>query len=273
MCSAPHYTSSLENNKYRNRDKGYLFSAMSTSLWIKRANPQAYCRLFCFPYAGGGASIYHAWSRSLSAALDVCAVQLPGRENRIDEPLFTSLPLLIDTLAHELAPFFDKPFAFFGHSMGALISFELARRLRSWRQPEPSQLFVSALRAPQFPLSRDMLHKLPAAEFLRSVLRMGGTPPAVLMHKELVNLMLPILRADFTMYETYTYTREEPLACPITAFGGEQDTLVTVRELQSWREQTHGDFKLCMLPGNHFFLQGSQQQLLQIIASDLQKSF
>lgn len=245
---------------------------MPTSPWIKRVNPQAQFRLFCFPYAGGGASIYHAWSRSLPAAIDVCAVQLPGRENRIGEPLFTSLPLLIDSLARELTPFFDKPFAFFGHSMGALISFELARCLRSRRQPEPSHLFVSALRAPQFPLSRDTLHNLSTAEFLRSVFRMGGTPPAVLMNKELVSLMLPILRADFTMYETYIYTREEPLACPITVFGGEQDTLVTGRELQGWREQTHGSFKLCMQPGNHFFLQGGQQQLLQIIASDLQKS-
>jgi medium-chain acyl-[acyl-carrier-protein] hydrolase len=141
------------------------------------------------------------------------------------------------------------------------------------RQPEPSQLFVSAFRAPQFPQSREMWHNLPSAEFLRSVFRMGGTPPAVLLNKELVSLMLPILRADFTMYETYTYTAEEPLTCPITAFGGEQDTLVTVRELQRWREQTRGTFKLCMLPGNHFFLQGSQQQLLQVIASDLQMLF
>lgn len=245
---------------------------MPTSSWITRANPQARCRLFCFPYAGGGASIYHAWPRSLPAEIDVCAVQLPGRENRIKEPLFTSLDPLIDALARELAPFFDKPFAFFGHSLGALISFELARRLRSMQQPGPAQLFVSAYRAPQLPMSREMLHKLPVAEFLRSVFRMGGTPPAVLMHKELVDLMLPILRADFTVYETYTYTREEPLACPITVFGGEQDTLVTVRELQGWREQTHSSFKLCMLPGNHFFLQGSMQQLLQIITSDLQKS-
>jgi medium-chain acyl-[acyl-carrier-protein] hydrolase len=238
-----------------------------------RANPQARFRLFCFPYAGGGASIYHAWSRSLPEEIDVCAVQLPGRENRFKEPLFTSLDPLIDALVRELAPFFDKPFAFFGHSLGALISFELARCLRSMQQPGPSQLFVSAHRAPQLPLSRDMLHNLSTPEFLRSVFRMGGTPPAVILHKELISLMLPTLRADFTVYETYSYAREEPLACPITVFGGEQDTLVTVRELQGWREQTHGTFKLCMLPGNHFFLQGSQQQLLQIIASDLQKSF
>jgi medium-chain acyl-[acyl-carrier-protein] hydrolase len=246
---------------------------MPTSSWITRANPHAHFRLFCFPYAGGGASIYYAWSRSLPAAIDVCAVQLPGRENRLKEPLFTSLAPLIDSLARELAPFFDKPFAFFGHSLGALISFELARRLRSMQQPGPAQLFVSAYRAPQLPQSREMLHNLSTTEFLRSVFRMGGTPPAVILNKELVSLMLPTLRADFTIYETYSYTREEPLACPITAFGGEQDTLVTVRELQDWREQTHSSFKLCMLPGNHFFLQGSQQQLLQIITSDLQKGF
>jgi medium-chain acyl-[acyl-carrier-protein] hydrolase len=244
---------------------------MPTSSWIRRANPQACCRLFCFPYAGGGASIYHAWSRGLPATIDVCAVQLPGRENRIEEPLFTSLPSLIDALVYELAPYFDKPFAFFGHSMGALISFELARRLRRGRQPEPSQLFVSAYSAPQLPRSREVLHNLPSAEFLRSVFRMGGTPPAVLMNKELVNLMLPILRADFTIIETYVYTREEPLACPITAFGGGQDTVVTAHALQGWREQTSDIFKLYMLPGNHFFLQNNQQQLLQIIAADLQK--
>jgi medium-chain acyl-[acyl-carrier-protein] hydrolase len=243
---------------------------MSTSPWIIRANPQAQFRLFCFPYAGGGASIYHSWSRGLPAAIDVCAVQLPGRESRIKEPLFTSLPPLIDALSRELAPFFDKPFAFFGHSMGALISFELARYLRRMQQPGPAQLFVSAYGAPQLPPSREMLHNLSTPEFLRSVFRMGGTPPAVLLNKELVSLMLPVLRADFTVYETYIYTREEPLVCPITAFGGEQDMLVTTRELQDWREQTHGTFKLSTLPGNHFFLQDSQQQLLQIIASDLQ---
>lgn len=246
---------------------------MPTSPWITQANPQARFRLFCFPYAGGGASIYHAWSRSLPAAIDVCAVQLPGRENRLREPLFTSLEPLIDALVRELTPFFDRPFAFFGHSLGALISFELARRLRSTEQPGPSQLFVSAHRAPQLPLSREILHNLSSAEFLRSIFRMGGTPSAVILNKELVNLMLPILRADFTVYETYTYTNEEPLACPITAFGGEQDTLVTVRELQEWHKQTYSTFKLCMLPGNHFFLQSNMQQLLQIIAARLPKDF
>jgi medium-chain acyl-[acyl-carrier-protein] hydrolase len=246
---------------------------MSTSPWIRRANPQAHCRLFCFPYAGGGASIYHAWSRSLPASIDVCAVQFPGRENRIEEPLFTSLPSLVGVLADELVPFFDRPFAFFGHSMGALISFELARQLRRGRQPEPVQLFISAYGAPHIPRSREMLHSLPTAEFLRSVFRMGGTPSAVLMNKELVNLLLPILRADFTLIETYHYTAEEPLTCPITVFGGNEDTLVSMSALQEWREQTRGAFTLHMLPGSHFFLQSSQQQLLQLIASDLHSFF
>ena len=166
---------------------------MPTSLWITRANPQARFRLFCFPYAGGGASIYHAWSRSLPAEIDLCPVQLPGRENRFNEPLFTSLPLLVDALEHALVPYFDVPFAFFGHSLGALISFELARSLRRDLQRSPAQLFVSAHRAPQLPLGRSLLYTLPAAEFLRSVYRMGGTPSAVLMNKELISLMLPIL--------------------------------------------------------------------------------
>jgi surfactin synthase thioesterase subunit len=247
-------------------EKGF---SMSTSLWVTRVNPQAQLRLFSFPYAGGGASIYRQWSRSLPPEIDLCPVQLPGRENRLKEPLFTSLTPLIETLARELMPYLDRPFAFFGHSMGALISFELARYLRRHSQLEPLHLFVSAHRAPQIPLSRELLHNLAAPEFLRSVYRMGGTPSAVLLDKELIHLLLPILRADFTVYETYAYQDDEPLNSRITAFGGEQDAFVKPQDLEGWREQTHSTFSLRILPGGHFFLQTHQQLLLQILAHEL----
>lgn len=242
---------------------------MSTSLWIPRSNPQARVRLFCLPYAGGGASIYRLWSRKLPSDIDVCPVQLPGHENRVKEPLFTRLPPLIEALAHEVAPLLDKPFAFFGHSMGAVLSFELARYLRRHGQSEPGRLFISAHRAPQLPLGRELLYTLPAPEFLRSVYRMGGTPPAVLLNQELVRLILPILRADFTLYETYTYEEEMPFTFPITVFGGEQDKLVATNQLEAWKTQTTSAFALHVLPGDHFFIQSLQDLLLRFIEQDL----
>ncbi|HEX4206411.1 MAG TPA: alpha/beta fold hydrolase [Ktedonobacteraceae bacterium] len=242
---------------------------MSTSLWVTHTNPQARLRLFCFPYAGGGASIFRLWKQHFPADIDICPVQLPGRENRLKEPPFVHLAPLVDAVAHEIAPLLDRPFALFGHSMGALISFELVRALRRQQEREPAYLFVSAHRAPQFPMSRDILHDLPAPAFLRSVYRMGGTPPAVLLNQELMRLMLPMLRADFTVNETYTYEEEPPLALPITAFGGEQDTLVSKRELQGWNAQTSNVFASRILPGDHFFLQSSREMLLAIIAQEL----
>ncbi len=240
-----------------------------TSPWLPLCNPQAKFRLFCFPYAGGGASLYRLWSRLLPADVDVCPVHLPGRETRLPEPLFTHLIPLIEAGAQALSPYCDVPFAFFGHSMGALISFEMARSLRRHQRLTPVHLFVSAYRAPQLPLSREMIHHLAAPEFLRSVFRMGGTPSDVLLNKELVDLFLPILRADFTLYETYTYSEEEPFQCALSVFGGERDLLVSIQELRAWQQQSSGPFALYMLPGNHFFIQSSQQLLLQIIAREL----
>jgi medium-chain acyl-[acyl-carrier-protein] hydrolase len=156
----------------------------------------------------------------------------------------------------------DVPFAFFGHSMGALISFELARHLRRIHYPGPAQLFISAHRAPQLPDSNSPLHDLPDSALIDALSRLGGTPQAILQHTELMNVMLPILRADLTLCETYVYISEPPLDCPIAVFGGEQDSMVSTQELQEWRNQTRSAFTLHMLPGDHFFLHSRQNLLL-----------
>ena len=233
------------------------------------APPRARVRLFCFPYAGGAAHIFHQWPRRLPEDVEVCAVQPPGRGGRLQQRPFTSLGELVAAAASALLPFMDRPFAFYGHSMGAWIGYELARRLREAGRPEPLHLFVSGCRAPQLPDKRDVTYDLPDPEFIEELRRLNGTPSEVLEHEELLHLLLPLLRADFAVTETYTYSEGPPLGCPLTAVGGLQDKEVTREHLIHWREMTTGAFSLHMLPGDHFFLHASHDALLEIITRQL----
>jgi medium-chain acyl-[acyl-carrier-protein] hydrolase len=239
--------------------------------WIVRPRPNANMRLrlFCFPYAGGGASLFRKWPDSLPPTVEVCAVQLPGRENRLVEPLFDDVERAVGALVGALRPYLDRPFAFFGHSMGALLAFALARELREQRLIEPAHLFVSGRRAPQTPARFEPIHHLPEADFVAELRRYNGTPELILRDAELRRLFLPILRMDFALAETYTYIAEAPLACPISAFGGLQDEIVNHAELEAWAEQTRAAFSLRMLEGDHFFVNSCQELLLHAIAEDL----
>jgi len=248
-----------------------MTTATIVDSWIvcRKPNPQARLRLFCFPYAGSGASIFRTWTDGLPADVEVCPVQFPGRGTRLMETPFTRLAPLIEALAQALVPLLDKPFAFFGHSLGALVGFELARQLR--RQPgvQPVHLFVSADRAPQVPHRDRPIHALPEREFLGQLHRLNGIPGKVLEEVELMQIMLPVLRADFTVYETYAYATEPPLNCPISAFGGLQDQRVSGGDLEAWRDQTSASFSLRMFPGNHFFWNTTQPLLLQVLSQEL----
>lgn len=239
--------------------------------WVKfpKPNPQAKLRLFCFPYAGGGALSFRAWQDSLPHTVEVCPIELPGRGTRLLEPPFTRLEPLTQEIAHALLPHLDKPFAFFGHSMGGLVSFELARLLCREYGSSPVHLFVSCRRAPQVPDPNPPIHTLPEPEFLEELRRLNGTPEAVLENTELMQLLLPILRADFEVIETYVYAPEPPLECGITAFGGLQDRKVSYDDLEVWREQTSDSFSVQMLPGDHFFINSSQPLLLQALSRKL----
>jgi medium-chain acyl-[acyl-carrier-protein] hydrolase len=248
-----------------------MITKSSSSSWIDylKPNPHAQLRLFCFPYAGGSASIFRTWVNDLPPDLEVCPVQLPGRENRLMEPPFTRLSSLVQVLAQALFPYLDIPFAFFGHSMGALIGFELARELRRQNRPGPRHLFVSAHRAPQIPPRRPPIHQLAEAAFKAELDGLHGTPQEVLQSAELMQLLLPLLRADFAVSETYIYSPEAPLNCSISAYGGLQDKEVSYHDLEKWRDQTHHSFTLRMLPGNHFFVHSAQALLLQAVFQDL----
>lgn len=239
--------------------------------WVarRRPRPHARFRLFCFPYAGGNASIFRTWPDGLPAHVEVCPVQLPGRGTRLREPPFTRLSPLIHALAQGLFPLLDKPFALFGHSLGALVSLELARHLRRQYGLHPVRLIISACPAPQIPFLDPPMHTLPDEEFVAKLRRLNGTPKEVLEHEELMEIVLPFLRADFALYETHVYSPEPPLNCPISIFGGLQDRNVSHGDLQAWREQTTGSFSLRMFPGDHFFLNTTQPLLLQVLAQEL----
>jgi medium-chain acyl-[acyl-carrier-protein] hydrolase len=246
-------------------------SRSSETNWfaVNKPNPQAALRLFCFPYAGGNHTLFHNWSRHLPSTVELCAAQLPGRGSRLRERPFTSLPPLVESLGQAIVPLSEKPFAFFGHSMGASIAFELARYLRRERGVSPQHLFVSGRRAPQVPKDEPPIYNLPQDEFIEELRRLDGTPTEVLEHPELMALMTPLLRADFSIVDTYEYTPDAPLDCGITAYGGLQDNEVSREKLEAWREQTRGRFTLRMLPGGHFFLQSEQQALLRSLHTEL----
>lgn len=227
--------------------------------------------MFCFPYAGGSALIYRSWADDLQPLVEVCPFQLEGRGGRMAEPLQTHLPTLVQSIYQHILSFLDKPFVFFGHSMGALLSFELARLLRRENGPAPQHLFVSATQAPHRRENEPQLGSLPYDELVVKLRRLNGMPKEVLKNKELMNVLLPMLRADFTLCDTYEYISEPPLACPMTVLRGMEDYEVKREELEAWKEQTTGPFSMKTLPGDHFFIHGSQPLLLRVLSQELHR--
>lgn len=246
-------------------------NATAANNWFfsPKPNPTARLRLFCFPYAGGGAQTFWNWADHLPKEVEVYLAQLPGRGSRLMDAPYTQMLPLVETLAREIRPYTDKPFALFGHSMGAIISFELARLLYEERRLEPAHLFASGCRAPQMRTTDHHTYDWPEAEFIEDLRRLNGTPQEVLEHPELMKLILPLLRADFEMIQTYSYAAGQPLKCPITAFGGLQDHEVRREHLEGWREQTTAAFTFRLFPGDHFFIHSSQALILRVLAQDL----
>ena len=245
----------------------------ATASWliVPRPNPRARLRLFCFPYAGGGAATYLAWPGVLPEEVEVCCLQLPGRGGRIREQPYTRLRPLVEAIAENLRPHLGKPFAFFGHSMGALVCFEVARLLRREGGLQPLHLFVSACRAPQLSDDYPVTYNLPEPQFLAELRRYEGTPQEVLDNWEIMRLAIPVLRADFEITQTYAYEDGPPLDCPLTALGGLQDHTVSREQIEAWGGQTTAHFVPRMFPGGHFFLNTSGHVLLTIVSRELRR--
>lgn len=242
-----------------------------TSRWFHIPRPVAdpRLRLLCFPYAGGSANVFHTWPAGLPRDVEVCAVQLPGRSFRFGEPRISRMEPLLAAMDAAAAALLDRPFAFVGHSMGALVAFELARRLRRRGGPRPLHLVVSGYRAPQLVDPLPPIHALPADVFVAELRRRHGAPDDALGDPEMLEFVLPILRADFELIETYAYAPEEPLDIPLTALGGHDDAGVPAAHLAAWAVQTRSAFDMCLFPGDHFFLHSAQPELLSRLAQVL----
>lgn len=244
---------------------------MSTQdTWIAHRTPRraARVRLFCFPYAGGGASLFRTWSDDLPPEIEVCPVQLPGREARMAEPLFDRLAPLVEAAADRLMPHLNRSFAFFGHSMGAMISFELARLLRSRGALSPLHLFASGCLPPHVP-DPNPIHHLPDDGVVQNMRSFGGMSEDILQNEELMRVLLPLLRADSAVTETYVHSPGAPLRCPITAFGGHRDNVVPPGAIEGWSQHTSRGFSSELFDGDHFFLQSARGPLLQSVARRL----
>jgi surfactin synthase thioesterase subunit len=239
--------------------------------WFGRWMPQEHAayRLFCLPYAGGSAATYREWHALAPEHIQICPLELPGRGGRIGEAPISRLRPLVDGLADAVGPFLDRPFAVFGHSMGGLLAFELTRALLRRGRLLPAHLFVSGRPAPDTPPNRPRIHDAPDEHVLEELRYLGGTPQEVLDDAELMALMLPTLRADFSVLESYEYLDEPPLPLPLTVFGGDEDTMVTPARLHGWRRQSSGGSQLRMLPGGHFFVHTSTRMIMAEITRAL----
>ncbi|WP_194917889.1 thioesterase II family protein [Catenulispora rubra] len=241
--------------------------------WFRDQNGRAGgIRLFCLPPAGAGASTFRGWPEMLGPGVQVTAIQLPGREDRIREPAYDRLDGLLDELVPVLAGALDGPYALFGHSMGALIAYEAARRLVAQGAPPPVHLFASAHGAPHAPYRRSYVSSLPEPEFKRAMMSLNEIPKAAIEEAAFLSLLLPTLRADFQLCETYRYADGEPLPCRLTALVGADDD-VSPMDLALWRELNTGPFRIRVIDGDVTFLVKHRRQVAEVVRAGLAGEF
>jgi medium-chain acyl-[acyl-carrier-protein] hydrolase len=233
----------------------------------------AQLRLFCLPYAGAGPSVYFPWVREFrESPIEIRPVHLPGRESRFSEKPCESIDEVVGHAVPALEPLLDDPYCLFGHSLGGTIAFELVRELRRRNKPLPLELYVSSSQPPHISRDEPPLHELPREDFLREVaLRYNGVPAELKQHPELLDIFLPILRADLKLLETFRYREEAALQIPLTALAGDSDNLMPQDLLERWREQTVQKFNARLFPGAHFYLKDSREKLLEFLKADLAK--
>ncbi len=239
---------------------------------VRSPSPSPRARLFCFPYAGGSSSIYSRWHTGLSEGTEVYAVELPGRGWRSSEPCAKDMDSLVERLCSAFESMLDLPFFFFGHSMGALLAFSCARALRRRHLRLPEHLFVSARVPPERPNPDRSALTMTDQELIEMIRRRGGTPPEVLAEPDLMARLLPSIRADFVLLDSYRYVPDAPLGCPITGFTGTRDTYATKLDLGEWALHTTGPFSLLEFEGGHFFINSGRDRVVRSVDQAIRDS-
>lgn len=246
----------------------------TTKSWLPMSSPvyDSTIRLFCFPHAGGSASAYRSWQSAFGSAVQVCPLEYPGRWSRHREPAMKDLRKLVQAVVDGVGDLFSGRFAFFGYSFGGLVAFEVAQALRRLGRVTPEHLFVGAVQAPSTLYKREQIHALPTSKFLESIDHRYGVLPAVVRRDpDLLNMVLPVLRADLTALESYAFERESPLPCAITAFAGRDDAMTDHDDVAAWQELTHAEFALHELPGGHFFIQTNESAIVKLVGDSLRE--
>ena len=238
-----------------------------------QVKPAAELRLFLFPYAGGGPAAFWKWSAEFSKHIETWVAHYPGRGSRYNEAPAKKMSDLVEGIYQAIYPLLDKPFAFFGHSLGGLVAFELTRSLQENDLPRPQVLFISACGAPPLSNPYPPIHALSDAEFLRALQELNGIPEEIANQLNLLEILLPTLRADFEVAENYQYSpNEQPLACPIIALGGNDDPHVSRAHMEGWASHTSSEFKSIYFPGDHFYLNSAKDGVIQSITQEMMNS-
>jgi surfactin synthase thioesterase subunit len=249
-----------------------FMSLDSSSPWltaIRSETVHTRVRLICAPYAGGSSTNFRSWLKRLPADVALYSIELPGRCNRFQESFVVSMETLLQHLVTSVGPHLDRPFVLFGHSLGAAVIFEFARWLQQRDVPQPIRLILSGQRAFHRPAPRSPIHDFPDDQFLSEIQRYGGTPHGLFEDKELRSVFLPLLRADFTLGETYEYQDGPPLKTSLSVYGGLEDEEVSIADVKAWERYTDGEFNWRMFPGNHFFLHQHEALFIQSLLADM----
>jgi len=247
-------------NQEMNRDKWFF---------CRVPKPRATMRLFCFPFGGGGASVFHSWSDAMRDDVEVRALQLPGRETRFKEPREKDVNNLIKNIAQALAAYQDMPFAIFGYSFGSFLAFEVSRELRRQNMKMPMHLFIAALQAPQTPPAYPPIAALQDEEFVQKVEYYYQPEGEAWNNLELREFLLPVLKADVALYESHVYREEAPLMCPIDVFAGDEDRATPVELTEPWSEQTTSKMTRHVFKGGHFFIDNAVNEIQSLVSNSL----
>lgn len=239
---------------------------MQNSPWItSRPLPSARLRLFCFPFAGGSAAHFLPWQSALSPEIQVCAVQPPGRGARFHEPPLTDWGSVIGQLCEVLSEYDDLPYAFFGHSLGGLLAFELTRACVDSALPLPRHLFVSATNAPSTTPDRPDVTRMNDEALIARLRDYNGTPAEVIDNRELMELLLPVIRADLTLLQNYRYQVRDPLTVPLSIMAGTTDSHLAHQTFSAWKDETTGPFCQHSFAGDHFYIQPEREAVLALL--------